>query len=78
MSYYSGLFWGEVANNECRYEDELVEFATEFGYPVKATGWDENTWNEALEFIRERGLVEEAGKLIHRFHGESVEPYGHF
>jgi hypothetical protein len=78
MSYYSKLFWGEVADNGCRYEDELVEFAIEFGYPVSAIGWDENTWTEAMDFIIKMELVELAGKLIHSFHLESVEPYGHF
>lgn len=77
MSYYSKLFWGEVAGGGCRYEDEIVEFASEFGYPVSAVGWDENTWNEALDFIAEMDLVEEAGKLLHSLQLEEFQPYGY-
>ena len=78
MTYASKLFNIEVCDlDACRYSDELVEFASEFGYALPAIGWDEDTVEEAVEFIREMDLVEQAGKLIHSLQLEEFQPYGH-
>jgi len=76
MTYASKLFNIEVSDlDACRYSDELVEFASEFGYAQPAYGWDEDTVREAIEFIREMELVEEAGRLIHEWQCEDLTPY---